>query len=194
MEIRVTISGGRAQVETISMLEDLWHDFGFFKSQALRFEHQDATANDRLVAKRYQRAALLTLIFYLEGVLNQWLKELLAEAEWSAIERKCLELKIAKIQERVPAVSEGLPEIAETKRIRNALAHLKPGGDLELYDKINRELLESTEASVMTWLDGMERVLGVPRHPNTESESKELRDALGTTDPNAGGYSDPTRG
>ena len=190
MEIRVTIDGSRAQVETISILEDLWHDFEFFKSNALRLDQSDAPTSERLLAKRYQRAALLTLIFYLEGVVNHWLKELLADAEWKAVERKwCLELKIDKIQERLAAASEGAPEITEAKKIRNALVHLKPGSDLELYDKINVDLLEATERRIVTWLQATERALGIPRHPDTEADSKDLRDALGTTEPSTEGYS-----
>ena len=58
MEIRVTINGGHARVETISALEDLWHDFEFFKAEASRFDQPDASANDRLTAKRHQRAVV----------------------------------------------------------------------------------------------------------------------------------------
>lgn len=184
----MTISGGHARVETISMLEDLWHDFEFFKSESARFQKPQGSVSNQLIAKRHQRAALLMLVFYLEGVLYHWLKQLLPKAGFVSLERKGLEIKVEKIRERAGVTSQPSAAIAELKTIRNALVHLKPGQDLALYDKISPELLESTESSIVTWLEAMGQALGLPRHPNTETESKELRDALGIADPKGEGY------
>jgi hypothetical protein len=182
MEVQITISedGSRAQVETISSLEDLWHDFEFFKSAAVGVS---SPTGEQLVVKRHQRAALLFLIFYLEGVVNSWLKELLPETEWPSVERKCLELKIDAVEKRAGVADGKAPDIGEAKKIRNTLVHIKPGGDLDLYDRINAQLLESTEASVLTWLAAMEAALRLQRHPNTKEETRDLRDALGESDP-----------
>jgi len=189
MEIRVTIGAdGDTTVETISALEDLWHDFQFFKERAIEFDDPARTPTEHLIAKRYRRAALPALLVYLEGVLNNWLAGLLQESNWLKIERKCLELKIGAIQEHLAVGADSKPEVAEAKRLRNTLVHLKPGADGELYDKITQELVDATESSVSAWLTNVERLLGVQRHPNTEAESRELRDALGKTAPGTDGY------
>ena len=80
------------------------------------------------------------------------------------------------------------PQVADAKRLRNTLVHLKPGSDGELYDKITQEVVDTTEASVSAWLSDVERLLGLQRHPDTEHESQELRDALGGTVPGTEGY------
>jgi hypothetical protein len=189
MEIRVTIGeGGNPTIESISALEDLWHDFEFFKKRAVELDGQTKTPTDRLIAKRNRRVALLSLLVYFEGVLNRWLSEMLPAPEWLAIERKCVELKVEAIQQRLPSAPGSMPEIAEAKKLRNTLVHLKPGADGEIYDKITLQLLETTETSVSVWLSHVERLLGVERHPNTEAESRELREALGETVPGSAGY------
>ena len=188
MEIRVTIRDGTAKVETISALEDLWHDFQFFKERALELDEPERSPTDRLVAKRYRRAALLTLLVYFEGVLNRWLASMLPKAGWLTIERKYLEFKIDAIQKRLPNSGASKPQVAEAKNLRNTLVHLKPGADGELYDKITQELLDATEAGVSSWLGEVERLLGLKRHPDTEAESRELRQALGKTTPGSTGY------
>ena len=188
MEIRVTIRDGNARVETISALEDLWHDFEFFRERAIEFDDPTGTPTDLLIAKRYRRAALLSLLIYVEGVINRWLASLLPEAEWVAIERKHLEFKMDAIQRRLPTGAESRPEVTEAKTLRNTLVHLKPGADGELYDKITQQFLNETERNVSAWLNEVERLLGLERHPNTEEESRVLRQALRGTSPETTGF------
>ena len=192
MEIRITIpnDGKDIEFETISILEDIWHDFQYFKSKSVHLQQQSLTASDKFVVKRYQRAALLMLVFYFEGVLNHWLKQLLSDKEWLKNEYEPLKSKIDTIQKYVGLNYQATINIAEVKKIRNTIAHLKPGGDLDLYDKIDGRLLDSSEKSIVDWLISMEEQHGIRgRHPNTESESKEMRDALGTSQPDSEGYS-----
>src|SRR5262249_11730996 len=157
MMMRFTVAvDGRTQVETISALEDLWHDFQFFK---LRSSELDLSANspaDHLIAKRYRRVALLALVFYFEGVFDRWPKQLPPEADWIKKERQCMEKKVKEIQSRLPEGGTAKPEIADAKEIRDMLAHLKPGVDARLYDEITSELLDKTEASVTVWLNFVE--------------------------------------
>ena len=175
----------------VSMLEDLWHDFEFFRNEAAARDQPDGSATDRLVAKRYYRAALLLLMFYLEGVANAWLKQLLTSAEFEAIERKCLDLKIRELQKRSGNTSLALPTVGDAKSIRNALAHLKPGHDLELYDTIGPTVLASTEDSIAAWLRSISAALHIEPHPDTESESRSLCNALGNPIPGTEGSSKP---
>lgn len=89
-----------------SKLSPRWKICGtieFFKAEASRFDQPDASVNDRLTAKHHQRAALLMLVFYFEGVLNRWLQTLLSKAEFEAVERKPIEFKIEKISQHTDA-------------------------------------------------------------------------------------------
>jgi hypothetical protein len=181
MEITVTIppDGGPITVETISILEDLWHDYQFFRCRANALDCPGSKPGDRLVAKRFRRAALLMLHFYREGVANRWLKGLRHDSERSAIEKQRL----------IAAVKSKLSAVDKLKKLRNDIVHLKPGNDLKLYDEITDELLGETEARITAWLDEVEVLIGVERHPNTREESKALRQALGEEIPESEGYS-----
>jgi hypothetical protein len=189
MQMRIVVSpDGQTRVETLSTLEDLWHDFLFFK---LRGEECDQafSETDRLTAKRYRRAALLTIIFYFEGVLNRWLRLLLSPEDWQSEERKSLEKKVDLVHTRLPEGVQSKPDIREAKRLRNMLAHLKPGVDIELYESITGELLEETESAIVAWLGEVETSLKLERHPDTRIKSQEFTDKLGEPEPGSEGYS-----
>jgi hypothetical protein len=188
MEIRVTIRGGSARVETISILEDLWHDFEYFKSRAARLDRPGASAGEHLRAKRYRRAAIVMLAFYFEGVVNSWLHALLKREEFHAIERKPLDVKVKRLLDSVGSKGQHALKTSAAKQFRNELAHLKPGRDLELFDKVTKPTLASSESTLVGWLTNMERLLGLSRHPNTEAESRGLRAALGESIPGSEGY------
>ena len=188
MEIRVTVRrDGDVKIESISALEDLWHDFQFFQEKGNELEHI-GTPNDALLAKRYRRAALLALVFYFEGVLNRWLQCVLSVAEWRRVERWPLTSKIDTIHSRLPRGHITKPNIGAARLLRNNLAHLKPGVDGNVYDGISGEILEETASSITAWLSAIETELNLERHPDTRSESQTLRDALGATRPNSEGY------
>lgn len=197
MEIRITIppGGGSFRFETISILEDLWHDYQFFRDRALEIENTtQAPPGEQFIAKRYHRAALVMLVFYLEGVVNRWLQLFVESSEWAEIEKHRLTDKIKRLEKRTPRKPSARPRFTQAKRVRDALAHLKPGGDLEIYDKVNGKLLAETEATITAWLTEMEELLGVARHPNTQEESRPFREALGVQDPESEGYSGHSHG
>jgi len=182
MEIRVTVApDGKTEIESISALEDLWHDYLFFRSRAKELDQPSCTTTDGLDSKRYYRAALLALVCYFEGVLNRWLQHLLGEAEWRGVERQCIEKKVDLVDSRAAHGGGPVPDIAAAKGLRNTLVHLKPGADGEVYDKINRELLDETEEQVTRWLTAVEASTQLRRHPDTRAESWKFSDALGAS-------------
>lgn len=179
MQIRVTVSPeGEAAVETVSLLEDLWHDYRYFLKHAESFASSEE-AHAGLMEKRYSRAACVLFMFYLEGVLNNWLSELLVDEEWRKEEFTSIERKLTKVADLVPVDASCLEAFRKAKSIRNALAHLKPGNDLELWDALSVDSLRDAEAKIIFWLDAVEKDLGSSRHPNTKKESRALREALG---------------
>lgn len=193
MEIQILFSpSGKVRIETVSILEDLWHDFQFFKSQAANLEQATAPPQDALlVVKRYRRAALLMLVFYFEGVLNHWLKHLLGEPDWLAFEKKGPPLgqKVKCIEERLAPQLGASVDIGEAKSLRDDLAHLKPGGDLKLFETMTESLLVETEKAITDWLNEVESRIGIERHPDTREASRPFREALGMSMPETEGYS-----
>ena len=193
MEIQILFSpsGDEVRVETVSILEDLWHDFQFFKSQAANLEQSTVPPGALLLVKRYRRTALLMLVFYFEGVLNHWLKHLLGESAWLEMERKRPPLgrKVKCIEERLGSQLGASLDIDKAKRVRDALAHLKPGGDLKLFEAITGSLLVETEMAISGWLNEVESRIGIERHPNTQEASRPFTEWLGTSTPEAEGYS-----
>jgi hypothetical protein len=179
MQIRVTIRNGSALVETVSVLEDLWHDFVYFKERAGHLNRPKASVSDRLRAKRYQRSAIVMLAFYFEGVVNRWLHLRLPPVDFIAIERKPLDVKIERLIALAGAGRKLNLKADAAKRLRNVLAHLKPGHDLALFDEVTTATVLSSESTLVGWLQEMEQVLGQSRHPHSEAESRSLRSALG---------------
>jgi hypothetical protein len=193
MEIQVLFSpsGEEVRIETVSILEDLWHDFQFFKSQAANLVQATAPQHALFLVKRYRRAALLMLIFYFEGVLNHWLKHLLGESAWLAFEKKRPPIgkKVKCIEEKLAPQLGTSVDIDEAKSVRDALAHLKPGGDLRLFEVITESLLVETEEAITGWLNEVERRIGIERHPDTREASRPFREALGMSTAETEGYS-----
>lgn len=163
-------------VEHVSILEDLWHDYLFFKEQAQKtvgFEH-----------KRYLRVSLLVFMAYLEGVVNHWCHNLFAEKGWSEkkirafIFEKKVHEKITALTNYVakknPSVRE--PIIDAAKRLRNKLSHFQVGKDIEVFDSLTHALLTDTDQSVDEWLSVAEAALGEKRHPNTQGLAKLILD------------------
>jgi hypothetical protein len=66
------IEQGHVRVKTISVLEDYWHDLSSLQTNGSNGERKIGIA-----APRYSRVALLTLIAYAEGVVNDWLFSIL---------------------------------------------------------------------------------------------------------------------
>ena len=193
IEVLISPSGEEVRILSVSILEDLWHDFQFFKSQAARLEQPSASPDGQFLVKRYRRAALLLLVFYFEGVVNHWLKHLLGEPAWLAMEkekkRMPLTRKVQCIEENLATKLETSLDINEAKSVRNALAHLKPGDDLKLFESITEDLLVETEMAITSWLTEVEGKIGVERHPDTREASRPFREDLGESIPGTEFYS-----
>lgn len=126
MSLRILLKpDGSSHVESISILEDLWHDFQYFKRKATNVYQPNGPAQDLLTAKRYRRVALLTLVFYFEGVVNRYVAWLLPKnCEWLKLELEPLDRKIDIIQARLSAVVN-TPSTEIAKGLRDELVHFK---------------------------------------------------------------------
>ncbi len=189
MQMSFTFSpDGSILVESISLLEDLWHDYLAVREIALTHEGL-TTRTDRLLAKRYLRIAVLLLNAYLEGVVNSWLKALLDEPSWEAVSRLVLASKIGELKKKGSRQPKCKMDISSARVMRKNIAHGNPGVDLELYNSVTSSWVFGFEADISNWLTEMESILGMCRHPDTRKASEEIATELGTAiDPKTEGY------
>ena len=183
MQARMTVHGGHARLEVVSILEDLWDDYIHFRDRASHYERPNL--GDRAVfrAARYRRVALILLMSYLEGVVNAWGRRLVPSARSKSWYGKSLCDKV-EILSHATRHNATMPGLTEAKELRNQLAHLKPGHDLQLYDSVSSGLLRRIEGDILKWLSRMETVTGLLRHPDTRGGAHDfapLLEALGRT-------------
>jgi hypothetical protein len=172
VEIHVTIApNADTTIETISILEDLWHDYLFFRDSA-------AVAPDLHTRKRFERAAFLSLMAYAEGVVNEWLSKRTPAHRWPSVERKRADEKVTLLMKHAPGVV-GQPVRKATRNLRNSLVHLDPSRNAKIYREVSPDLLAKSESTLLSWIAKMEVALGVERHPDTRKIGRDLADKLG---------------
>jgi hypothetical protein len=180
MQVRITINNnGTVEAEYVSILEDLHHDYLYFKGRAERYNRGAKGTQGWFQVKRYQRAALLALMSYLEGVVNHWLQGLLSKRAWKGMNGKSLHEKCNRLVLEVTQRPSSQLRVKNAKDLRNDIVHLKAGSDLRIYDEVSLALLTQTEAAIDRWLSGLEPMIGRPRHPSTKKESDSIGVALG---------------
>ncbi|MBE7467765.1 MAG: hypothetical protein HS114_01315 [Anaerolineales bacterium] len=171
MELQIKISNSKIEIEAISIVEDLWLDYLFFKKQALIALEE----NKSFLHKRYLRVTLLTLMSYFEAVVNNWCGNTLRENNKSyaqiqdflrnkALPDKCKFL-INETASNTSSPNKGAWQ--EAKKLRNELVHLKPGKDRLIFENLSIELLFQAEKEIIEWLDKVGKLLGQERHPDT---------------------------
>jgi hypothetical protein len=173
-EIRIVIEkeSGSTHAYAISILEDLWHDYLFFKKQA----ELSSSSKTVLLSKRYLRVAVLLLLSYVEGAVNRWCTFLLEKDEKSegkikdyikstSLVKKCQMISMEAVQFDS---STSAPIIGKMKNLRNELVHFKGGNDWALFNETSLEDLIQTEINVTSWMDTVEKSVGIPRHPSTK--------------------------
>ncbi|HYJ84827.1 MAG TPA: hypothetical protein VEW46_02065 [Pyrinomonadaceae bacterium] len=183
MEFSILISPDGEEIKTISILEDYWHDYLYFKEQANLALKEDSQLKNR----RYSRAALLVLMAYLEGVVNQWSISILeqdgkSESQIDAyIRKKWLHLKCDDLTKEASKKGSRVDDanIKRVKELRNDLAHLTPGKDAELFEEITESILTEAEEVIIPWLDAVGTLIGKERHPDTKEIGRGLANALG---------------
>lgn len=185
MEIKIGVGAdGEVEVTAMSMLEDLWHDYLHFKGKA-----EEAGVNgSRFTCKRYLRVALVVLLAYLEGVVNQWCARLLkergdsAENQFKYLRHTCLDKKCEFLLRTIRPANAHNPtglSLSTSKELRNQIVHLKPGNDLKLFESISRDLVAETELKIASWLDSVALVLGQERHPSTKHAAQSFGTLIG---------------
>lgn len=169
---------GSVEILTISILEDLWHDYSYFKVHATESSKKE---EELFIMKRNQRAALMFLFAFFEGVVNRWLRYVNSDI-FELIERKPINYKCEKLVELLSDNKRSIPKINKAKKLRNDIVHLEEKREKYLYEKLNQNILDSTENSIMNWLNIMEEVVGIPKFENSKKADEALLSGLGEVD------------
>ncbi|SHJ15163.1 hypothetical protein [Propionispora hippei] len=181
MQIRVTIKpDGSVTILTVSIIEDLWQDYCWFKERAYYDEEKDNVTKEYFIAKRYQRAAPFTLCHYFEGVVNNWLQGLCDNLEFQKIEEKSIYYKYCRVM-KLCDIKENKINIQNAKKFRNMFVHYKRRTDLKLIENVNYKLIEGTEKEINRWLDYIEQETNLRRHGNAEEASRKFSETIGGT-------------
>lgn len=136
-KIDVTIfKNGDMDILHASIYEELWKDYETFQKRAA-LQEAKKTKKGRFLARRYYRAALLSLFAFFEGVLNNWVRVIISErSEYDGTQRK-------GTLQKCDAVVEYCFFCSYTKR---------PGTFVSLYGYINR--YEQHDLSLIEHIDG----------------------------------------
>lgn len=172
-KIRFTISeGGHIKQQTISILEDLLHDYQYSIEQALLYKEE---VDKEFLSKRYERMAFISLVTYLDGVINRWLKITLDEAEWKKISHKSTSEKFEELDKLFELKKKKVFLISIDRYLRNELIHFADEKDFKIYDGINATRIMQLATRIDSWLDKVEKIIGIPRHINTKKLANELK-------------------
>ncbi|AXL22288.1 hypothetical protein [Megasphaera stantonii] len=177
-KINVTVfQNGDVDILQASVYEELWKDYKAFKERARRHHEKDSAKGD-FFARRYERAALLTLFTFLEGVVDRWLKEAAAAAGAEPV---------------------GLPKLSDKCRYLTQLACLPPfrgitydaarlltftgryeQADLALLEHVDGSLLQTIEDAVDEYMTFIERVTGFTRFPHLNAGTAAIMETIGS--------------
>jgi len=178
MQIEVTIgSDGNIAVLTVSTIEDLWHDYQYFRDAATAASSEEPAFEQ----KRFLRAALVLFVAHCAGVVDSWCrKQLPREAENSEqgenwIRHQCLEVKCKYLSDRANLAGLQVPEFG-FKRLRNRIVHATDEKDLEIFRALSPSLLREAETDMTEWLDLIGGTLGYERFLSTRKEVEDSSD------------------
>jgi hypothetical protein len=163
-------------IHGISVLEDLWEDYHFFRERALATSPQQ----DLKLYKRFVRAALLALFNYLEGVLNKWVVVLNPSADLHRLSTyKKLDIVQAAIRQKKHTAQDVSGTVRKAKDLRNILSHFKPTDDQQqLFRDLTNHTLLAEADKVISWIEFAKMTLGIEAHPNMAKVVQEFADLL----------------
>jgi hypothetical protein len=164
------------EISHISILEDLWHDYNYYKNQA-----KTVTSFRQ---KRCLRTAFIILFAYFDGVVNRWCNnQLLLQGKEEIEVRKYIRknniyIKCRYLAQRatVNKIENDESDMKMKKELRNELVHLDVNKDLDIHKRLNIRNLQETELLLISWLDKVGERIGEYRHPDTRKLGRKFAD------------------
>lgn len=177
-KIDVTIfKNGDIDMLHASIYEELWKDYCALKKRA-RMHEEKNTAKGAYLCRRYQRAALLSLFAFFEGVLDNWLHRLQQDYQ------EYQHVSMANLKEKCDAVLGYCFFCTYTKRTQDFTELYEIIGrfeqhDVSLIEHINRDMLMKTETAMDVYLCYVEAMTTLQRFPKPDKSTTGLMDKLG---------------
>jgi hypothetical protein len=171
-KIIVTVSrDGIASVHGISLLDDLWEDYEFFRKKA------QATGPDKdlWLYKRYARASLLAFFGFLDGVLNDWMMRIESTPNRDASFNAKLDIVVKESQ-----IKPDRQMIQKIRELRCNISHPGPTDDQAAMHiaLIRPDLFDQTKR-IAEWLEKVSKKLELAIRPEIGKLVHKFAESLG---------------
>lgn len=169
-------TSGEVEILTVSILEDLWHDYLHFKKKAIETAKDDSP----FIKRRYTRAAMVFLFAYFDAVVNSWWEFYqLLSGKNKANKRKSFYNKFEYLNSLAKA-NISTVDVQKLKRIRNKVVHFEIGYDLFVFDEAGLTKLLESEKLVLRWIKEVGNKLNLlPMIDTTKLGRKMMKDMTG---------------
>lgn len=177
-KIDVTIfHNGDIDMLRASIYEELWKDYRNFKRRA-SVQHEKGTKKSHFLAQRYERAAVLSLYAFFEGVIDNWLGIISkSNAEYEGLEGVGLEEKCRHIL-RYCFFQTYTKADLDFSRLWDLIDRYEQH-DLSLLEHADVNLLTDIEQEVETYFHFVESMTALKRFPPVDRSTDHIMDSLG---------------
>lgn len=177
-KIDVTIfHNGDLHILRASIYEELWKDYSTFCQRA-SMQADKGTAKGNFLARRYERAALLSLYAFFEGVVDAWLGCISRDnAAYEGLESVDLEEKCCHILRYCFSQTNTKAEL-DFSRLWNFIKRYEQH-DLSLLEHIDRTILTDIEQDIDMYFHFVESMTCLQRFPPADASTNHIVDSLG---------------
>ena len=180
-KIGVTVfQNGDVDILKASVYEELWKDYRAFKGRAARY-HEKNSAKGEFLARRYERAALLALFAFFEGVVDRWIKEVERETHIPMSMPDVLTDKCRLLSRRV-CLPPFCGITCDMDRLLPFIERYEQP-DVSMMEHVDGDILQDIEAAVDEYLSFIERSTGFSRFPALSASTEALMETIGTWNP-----------
>ncbi|MCH4167514.1 MAG: hypothetical protein LKF74_00815 [Megasphaera sp.] len=177
-KIDVTIfHNGDLHILRASIYEELWKDYSTFRRRA-SMQASKGTEKGTFLARRYERAALLSLYAFFEGVVDTWLGSISRDnAAYEGLETVDLEEKCRHIL-RYCFLQTYTKADLDFSRLWEFLKRYEQH-DLSLLEHIDMTVLTDMEQDVDMYFHFVESMTTLKRFPPADASTDHIVDSLG---------------
>ena len=166
-KIGITVfSNGDMDILQASLWEDLWNDYVFYRKKS-HHQSEKGTKKGEFLARRYERAACLTLYEWFDAIVSRWIWETSGHhaLEGAPLLLKCQRLlMLTKKEEEFSHLFGFLQRVDVNRQV--------------LLETINDDRLDDMEASFCHYISYIETSTTLTRFPEQGKNSKGLLASL----------------
>jgi hypothetical protein len=160
-----------------SVYEELWKDYSTFKRRA-SVQTDKGTEKGRFLARRYERAALLSLYAFFEGVVDNWMDKISQDqVEYQGLEQVSLEEKCRHIL-RYCFFQTYTRASLDFSRLWEFVQRYERH-DLLLLEYVDHTVLTDLEQDIDAYFHFVESMTDLKRFPPADRSTNHIIDSLG---------------